>query len=446
MLCGLYEVDITPKLNLSIPGYFIGRLAAGVRDNLYARALACENDKGDSFILVSLDTIELDPSVPERTRARVEALTGVPAMHVMVASTHTHTGGPVDDFVPGSIDHEYMNWMADQAADAAVMAWKNRKPARIGYGSAEERSIAFIRRYYMKDGTFATNPGFHPELIERPAGDIDPEVGVVKIEDMDGKLIGVITNYACHLDTVGGHRYCADYPGELHRVLKSVYGKDVVSIFLTGACGNINHCDFMGHPAEYYHDPKNPHYIRMGRILAGDVIRALADIETKETEELAVENDTFIGHVRVPSAEDVEKAEALLREYPYESVFIHEGEPNVAPGNLVDRYYARSLLEVHNDPNKELTIPVQAARIGEAAFVGLPCELFVEFGLDIKARSEFKHTFISTLTNSIFGYIAVRDAFEQGGYESTISGSTKMAAETGYDMADTAVELLKKMK
>ena len=380
MLCGLYEVDITPKLNLSIPGYFIGRLAAGVRDNLYARALACENDKGDSFILVSLDTIELDPSVPERTRARVEALTGVPAMHVMVASTHTHTGGPVDDFVPGSIDHEYMNWMADQAADAAVMAWKNRKPARIGYGSAEERSIAFIRRYYMKDGTFATNPGFHPELIERPAGDIDPEVGVVKIEDMDGKLIGVITNYACHLDTVGGHRYCADYPGELHRVLKSVYGKDVVSIFLTGACGNINHCDFMGHPAEYYHDPKNPHYIRMGRILAGDVIRALLKV-----------------HQEVQECDHIE-------------------------------------------------ITVQAARIGNAVIAGMPCELFVEHGKDIKARSAYDHTFVSTVTNAHYGYISIRASLEQGGYEATINGSTKMSMETGYDMVNTAVKLLERMQ
>jgi hypothetical protein len=53
---------------------------------------------------------------------------------------------------------------------------------------------------------------------------------------------------------------------------------------------------------------------------------------------------------------------------------------------------------------------------------------------------------ISTLTNAQFGYIAVRDAFGQGGYETQISGDTMMGPDTGYDMADTAVELLGKLK
>ena len=249
-----------------------------MRDNLYARALACENAKGDSFILVSLDAIAVEAYVSSRVRARVEQLIGVPGKNVMVASTHTHTGGPVNSDIPEMSDKDYVDWMADRAADAAVLAWKNRKLVKIGSGAAYEDTIAHIRRYHMKDGTFATNPGFHPELIARPAGEIDPEVGVIKIEDMDGKLIGVITNYACHLDTVGGHRFCADFPGEMGRVLKSVYGKDLVSLFMTGACGNINHCNFMGRPASYYRDPTHPHYIRMGRILAGDVIRALLKV------------------------------------------------------------------------------------------------------------------------------------------------------------------------
>ena len=53
---------------------------------------------------------------------------------------------------------------------------------------------------------------------------------------------------------------------------------------------------------------------------------------------------------------------------------------------------------------------------------------------------------ISTLTNALFGYIAVREAFDQGGYETTISGDTMMAPDTGYDMVETAVELLEKLQ
>ena len=245
MLCGLYEIDITPHLGVNIPGYFEARPAMGVRDPLFARALACSNDAGDTFILVNMDVLSVKASVTARARAKIEKTTGVPGDHVMISATHAHTAGPVDDFVPGTSNPEYLDWLADRAADAAILAWNSRQPAKLGYGKGYEDSIAFIRRYLMKDGTFRTNPGFKGDEIVKPAGEIDPEVGVVKIEDMQGKLIGVITNYACHLDTVKGNSFCADYPGELARVLKSVYGQHVVSFFLTGACGNINHYDFM---------------------------------------------------------------------------------------------------------------------------------------------------------------------------------------------------------
>ncbi len=445
MLCGLYELDITPPLGVNIPGYFEARPATGVRDNLYARALAMENADGQRFILINMDAISADAKLTAQARARVEKLTGVPGGCIMVTATHTHTGGPLDAFVPGTVDEGYKAWLADRAADAAVLAWKQRKPAKLGCGKGYEDSIAFIRRYYMKDGSFRTNPGFRPELIERPAGEIDPEVGIVKIEDTDGRLIGVITNYACHLDTVTGNRYSADYPGELARVLKSVYGQNVVSIFLTGACGNINHYNFIGRTQDYYHKANPPHHIRMGRILAGTVIRALADIETRETEALRIENACFPALIRTPTEEDIKAAQDLLEKHPYEVVISTEEGLIGDNTDIQPRHYARSLLEVAEIREKHVEVPVQAVRLGETAIVGVPCELFVEFGLDIKARGGFDHTMISTLTNAQFGYIAVRDAFDQGGYETQISGDTMMAPETGYDMADTAVDLLKKL-
>ena len=446
MLCGLYELDVTPSLGMNIPGYFEARPAAGVREPLFARALACSNAAGDAFILINIDVITTEANMTQAARERIEKLTGVPGDRVMLSTTHTHTGGPVDDFVPGTSDAGYMNWLAQRAADAAVMAWNSRKPAKLGYGKAHEDSIAFIRRYHMKDGTFKTNPGFDPDRIAAPAGSIDPEVGVVKIEDMDGNLMGVITNYACHLDTVTGNRYCPDYPGELGRVLKSVYGEKLVSIFLTGACGNINHYDFLHRSFDYYLKANPPHYVRMGRILAGDVIRALANIETSETEDIAVESASFPATIRTPSPDDVAAAEALLAEMPYEVVIRTEQGTIGNTDRLIPRYFAYSLLKVAAIRQKQVEIPVQTARIGNAAIVGLPCELFVEFGLDIKARSGFEHTLVSTLTNARYGYIAVRDAFDQGGYETSISGDTMMAPDTGYDMADTAVRLLKKMR
>lgn len=91
MLCGLAALDITPKLGENIPGYFEARRASGVREPLAVRALACSNTSGAAFALVNLDTIDCDPRLSARARARFERLTGVPGAQMMVSTTHTHT-------------------------------------------------------------------------------------------------------------------------------------------------------------------------------------------------------------------------------------------------------------------------------------------------------------------------------------------------------------------
>jgi hypothetical protein len=82
---------------------------------------------------------------------------------------------------------------------------------------------------------------------------------------------------------------------------------------------------------------------------------------------------------------------------------------------------------------------VQALRIGDLALVGVPGELLVELGLDIKARSPFAQTMVMYLANDSIGYIPGRSAFEGGGYEAHGSG---LRVGEGERIADTAVTLL----
>jgi hypothetical protein len=84
---------------------------------------------------------------------------------------------------------------------------------------------------------------------------------------------------------------------------------------------------------------------------------------------------------------------------------------------------------------------VTALRLGEAALVGLPGEMFVEFGLMIKERSPFRHTYVAAYSNGRAGYIATRRAFMGGSYEAWHT-SARVGREGGYLMADKAVELL----
>ena len=136
--CGIYEIDITPPLGLPIPGYFHERLATGIKDRLYARAMAIsDNDK--VLILISIDALALVRDIVIGIRRRVFQFTKVPMENIMVSSIHTHTAGPVD-FSGGDFSTDgYSPYLIEKAADAAIIAFRCRKPARIGFGMGFEK-------------------------------------------------------------------------------------------------------------------------------------------------------------------------------------------------------------------------------------------------------------------------------------------------------------------
>ena len=67
-------------------------------------------------------------------------------------------------------------------------------------------------------------------------------------------------------------------------------------------------------------------------------------------------------------------------------------------------------------PYKEVTL--QAMRLGDAVFVSLPGEVFVEIGLAIKERVQAENVFVVAYSNNCeVGYVPTAAAFDEGGYE-----------------------------
>ena len=78
----------------------------------------------------------------------------------------------------------------------------------------------------------------NPERI--PFGPVDPEVGVIKVEDMAGQARAVVMNYACHADVVCfNYAISADYPGAAARKVEEAFGNNLNCLFVQGAGGNI---------------------------------------------------------------------------------------------------------------------------------------------------------------------------------------------------------------
>ncbi|MGQ9610108.1 MAG: neutral/alkaline non-lysosomal ceramidase N-terminal domain-containing protein [bacterium] len=401
---------ITPGLGVFMAGYFHERKATAIHDDLYAKAMIFDDGNVIAGILCC-DLICLHKDEVAKIRDIVTMKTHMKGENLMICATHTHTGPQTRSFhIPegGEVTKEWLAGFPDRAAKAVTDALNNMETCNISAGKSFEDRIAFNRRYRMKDGTVQTNPGYkNPDIIE-PAGPIDPEVGVISFRNHDDKLIGLYVNYACHLDNVGGTEISADYPGYLTKRLQERLIDKPFVLYTNGACGDINHIDVRSP----YRRSGHEHSRWMGETLAGDVCEALKNMEK-------------------------------------------------FPADLVQTCSKNIQLPMKENADKEIgKVEIQAIRIGNIGFVGIPAEYFVEHQLDIKRRSPFKYTFVSELANGWVGYVPTKKAFEENmkdvpsepmkefdhkGYEVRSALSRGFLPGIGEVMADTAVELLNEL-
>jgi neutral ceramidase len=428
MKIGMAESNLTPPLGMNMPGQFHRRLATGIKDELYAKSMVIESDGTfAAFIVIDSQSLDLTPML--QIRERVARFTTIPQEHIMISVTHTHSGPPLGKSAEGF----YNEIFVAKAADAAIIAYGKRVEATIGYGRGYEDGIAFNRRFEMKDGTHRTNPGVGNPDIVRAIGPIDPEVTVARIDDMNGNPIGVISNYACHCDTVGGMEYSADFPGAISRTVKNALGEHVISLFFQGACGNINHIDVSGRTERML----GRHHLMMGKRLGAEIVSVREKITTSAGFNIAVASRMLKISTRMPSAKEVELAEETLHKLQ------DIPEDQLSSRDTRDKKIAANTLQVAAREPRIREYEVQAIRIGELAVVAFPGEVFVEYGLKTKVKSPFSYLMTNYMSNgSGNGYVCTRIAYEQGGYEPT---GTTFEIGAGERFVEAALELLNEL-
>ncbi len=435
LTAGAAQVDITPPVGCPMAGYYSLRGAEGTHDPLMAKALVFEKD-GTRVALVALDLIGTTFGMVEDSRKLIAAGTGIPGKHVMISATHSHTGPVLSDGKPRNAIYggahklavEYMAELPKKIAEVVKKADAARKPAIVRHAIGREENLAFNRRFHMTDGTVGWNPGKKNPKIVRPAGPVDPAVPVVVVESPDGKPLAVYSNYAMHLDTVGGMYYSADYPHVVADALAKAKGDGLVTLFTIGTAGDINHINVNSSVAQKGHAEA----ARIGTRLAGELLRAWDKLEPAAVDAIRVSHET----VELPLAA-VTDAEAAAAKQIFELV---QKETKPAP-KFLDQVQAFKALDVLNRLGKPLAVEVQVISLGgDLAFVSLPGEIFVQLGLDIKVGSPFKNTVIAELANGAIGYVPNRVAYPQGNYEVI---SARCGIGSGEMLVDSALKQLR---
>lgn len=439
---GVAVVDITPPIGMRMSGYFSERLSTGKHDPLQAKALVLIQGETKAAF-VACDLIGIPAGYGQKARNLAAKKTGIPAEHIAVHGTHSHTGvmyfGALRKYFhdqavakSGSDPYEKFDFPAhliEGVAQAVEQAAKAARPVKLLAGKGEETKLSFNRRFHMKDGTVRFNPGKNNPDVVRVAGPIDPDVGLLLFHDAQtDKPLASLTSFAMHLDTVSGTEYSADYPFYLENKLRQQFGPAFVSLFGTGTCGDINHIDVK--------DEKQlrgrPECERLGTALGETVLASLGNLQPQKEPKLAIKR----GVVEVPlqeySDEQIKKAAASMAKIgSRELSFLEQVETN----KITDLQVSYT--------GKTHPIEVQVIRLSSnVAVVTLPGEVFVELGLAIKQASPFETTLVIELCNDNPAYIPTKKAFAEGSYETV---NSRVQSGGGEKMVELAIKLLKEL-
>ncbi len=224
---GAATSNITPPLGELIVGGWQPMPATNVHDELHARCLFLD-DGQKSLAIVLCDNVGIPVDVFDLAKQQVEDAIGLPASHLLLASTHTHSAttarGASKVLVESELT-EYQLFLARRISDCVRRAHAQLEPAQIGWGAIDEPSEVFNRRWFVRDPDLLTNPfggvdrvRMNPPrgsaALDHPAGPVDPQVSFVSVQALDGRPIALLANYSLHyVGGVRGAEVSADYFG-----------------------------------------------------------------------------------------------------------------------------------------------------------------------------------------------------------------------------------------
>lgn len=472
---GWAGTDLTPGRPVLITGQFHSRVSEGVMDPVTATAMALESGEpgqpdATRFVMVSCDLVAIPDGLRDAVRAHVRhAVPELPPRAVILNATHTHAGPEIRTEKDGAaigggmvtgwegVDlgamapAEYVETISKRIADAVARAWAAREPAGMGFGLghavlSHNRRISYANgetRMYGK----TDDPAFsHVEGYE------DHSLNLMAFWNAGRRLTGIVVNVPCTAQ-VTEHIYevSADYWHEAREELRRRLGKDLFILPQISAAGDQSPHIQIGLAAEE----------RMWR-LAGrtqrqdmavriaDAVCAILPLAEKEIDwaPAAAHRVETVALTRRPlSEQDVSeaRAEAERSRKQYETLRAElEAHPELKnrPRWYKDITHAyrrgtwyEAVVRRFEIQKTESTLPVEvhAGRLGAVAFATSPFEYYLDFGMQIKARSRAVQTFL--IQHVGFGTYVPSLRATAGRSYGAVPASTPVGPEGGRELA-----------
>lgn len=428
---GWATADVTPPRPINLAGQFHMRIARDVKDPLTITALALSHENSaDATIFLSADILMLTERIQQGIRDAVHSRApDMDVARIIINCTHTHAAPMLDDDiyspVPAGVmtGTAYANFFIERAAGAVIEAWQAHVPGKLAWGLGHAVVGRNRRVVYFDDQS--ERPGHHDHpghcttrfarmygatsdpMFSHVEGYEDHSVDLLYTWNGRDELTGMIVNLACPSQASEGiGLVSADFWHETRLAIRSRLGAGIFVLPQCSAAGDQS-------PHEvWYKGAENRMRELRGLDSRGEIARRIANtvadvlpLAQKERHDNLVLGHSVCG-VALPwrmisdtEADQIRKGMAELEACPASS------NPDAAKRFAEDTAHATSIarcritLQRHERQQKEPTLveEIHVVRIGDVAFATSPFEMFLDYGIRIKARSPAIQTFVMQL-------------------------------------------------
>ncbi len=392
---GVARRDVTPTEPIWMAGYSARTAPSeGAVHPLWVRALAIEDEKGSTGVLVTLDVCGIDRELSLRIRHQIEADHALGSERVVLACSHTHCGPvlghnlitmyPLDEPQRERIT-AYTRHLEAAVGDAVDEALKNRTEGTLSWGLGRA-NFGVNRR--NNDQTRV------PELREALAlaGPNDPDVPVLVARTATGDLQAIVFGYACHGTTLSFQQLCNDYAGFAQVDLEAAYPQSM-TFFWAGCGGDQN--------------PLPRGTIELAKQHGGELAAAVRSVvDGGGTKEIS-------GALRCAYGESPLTFDTLPEKSHWEATAQSD---NVYEANRAKALLAR--IDADGPLSPTYPYPVAAWQLGDGPlWIFLGGEVVVDYALRLKRNLSNERTWIAAYCNDVMAYIPTRRVWDEGGYE-----------------------------
>lgn len=464
MNIGWAQADITPEGVVDLTGQYYSRESRGIHSRLEAVVMAVEGGRRDQAVLISVDLLNFSRLFLRKLREELKGrIPDLDVSKVIMNATHVHTAPAVTsarDWKEETSElNEYAGYVIERVGKAVAEAWEARSDAGVA-NSFDFAAVGHCRRAVYRNNTAEMYGDTSREDFLGMEGNEDSTVELLFTFDAAAKPTGVVVNVACPSQVMEATYFISsDYMGEVRRLLKEKFGSDFHVLCQISAAGCQSPRDLARNRDDAFWSDRGVTILGKrvfdavmrgydqvnGNIVSNpDIVHQVREIALPKRRASYAEYTAVVKEIE--RLEKIQPEKEAFEEF-YAEVLSNEKIPG-RPGPYDSKLHhfvliknAKAVIQRYEQQQAEpnYRMELHTVKLGDVVFVTNPFELFLDYGLRIKARSRAEQTFVVQLACGRGSYLPTERAERLGGYGGLIVNG-EVGSDGGNLLVDATVE------